>query len=205
MKRALIIVDLQNDFVSGSLKVKDAETIIPTINQLLQLPFDVKVATKDWHPKEHESFYPNHPGKKMGDTLSSGQILWPTHCVQNSFGAEFVNLLNTAQIEEVFYKGLNPQVDSYSTFFDNDFHTSTGLHDYLQKREIKEIYLAGLATDYCVKYSSLDGKFLGYDTYVIKDGCKAVNIDPQDEFKSLKEMEEAGIHVVSLKNVMERF
>jgi nicotinamidase/pyrazinamidase len=205
MKRALIVVDLQNDFVSGALAVNQAAEIIPLINQLLNLPFDIKVATKDWHPKNHLSFATSHPGKKVGDVVllkNRPQILWPDHCVENSWGAEFVEKFDHQKIAKVFYKGTNTLIDSYSTFFDNDLKKATGLDDYLKDNGIQEIYLAGLATDYCVKYSSLDGKKLGYKTFVIKDACRAVNLKPDDERLTYQAMEKAGIQLIHSQDIL---
>ena len=153
MKSALILVDLQNDFLpGGALAVPHGDEVIPLANELLRR-FDVVVATKDWHPSDHGSFAANHKGKKPGDRIildGIEQILWPVHCVQNTQGAEFAPLFDTSRIAQVFHKGTERNIDSYSTFFDNAHRRHTGLAHYLEKRSIKEIYLMGLALDYCV-------------------------------------------------------
>lgn len=200
MKKALIIVDVQNDFLpNGALPVKEGDEIIPVINELLQKPFDLVVATKDWHPKEHGSFAANHPGKTPGDHISLegvDQILWPVHCVQGSFGAEFSSDLDLHKVEKVCYKGTEKNIDSYSAFFDNAHAKATGLADYLDERHITDIYLVGLATDYCVKFSALDSLMLGYNTFVIIDACRGVNLKPNDTQEALEEIEALGGHLV---------
>lgn len=199
-KKALIIVDIQNDFLpGGALAVTDGDAVIPIINKLLEKPFDVKVASKDWHPEDHYSFAKTHhkqPGEKHLD-----QILWPVHCVQNTSGSEFGSDWDSEKIEKVFYKGTDKFVDSYSTFFDNQHKRSTGLHDYLKEKQVQEIYIAGLATDYCVKYTALDALHLGYDTFVVVDGCRAVNLNSLDEVQALEEIQKAGAHLIFSKNI----
>ena len=164
---ALILVDLQNDFLpGGALAVPHGDEVIPLADEL-QRRFDLVVATKDWHPSDHGSFAANHKGKKPGDRIildGIEQILWPVHCVQNTHGAEFAPLFDTSRIAHVFHKGTERNIDSYSTFFDNAHRRHTGLAHYLEKRSIKEIYLMGLALDYCVKYSALDARQLGLNT-----------------------------------------
>lgn len=177
-KKALILIDLQNDFITGTLAVANSDKIFPIIQKLLLLPFDFIIATKDWHPKDHLSFANNH-NKSPGEIISLGntkQILWPSHCVQGTHGAEFSPHLDKSKISKIFYKGTNKFIDSYSTFFDNEHHHSTGLAEYLNENKIKEIYLAGLTTDYCVKYSVLDAVKLGFKTFIIIDACQGVNL-----------------------------
>jgi len=192
---ALIIVDLQNDFLpGGALPVPHGDEVIPVANEL-QRRFDLVVATKDWHPPNHGSFAANHPGKEPGDRIMLDgieQILWPVHCVQNTHGAEFAAAFDTSRIAHVFHKGINPQIDSYSTFFDNAHRRHTGLAHYLEKHEIKNIYLMGLALDYCVKYSALDARQLGFDTHVILDGCRGIDLHAGDIDRALDEMKCAG-------------
>ena len=194
--KAFIVVDLQNDFLpGGSLAVSTGHTIIPPINQLLQLPFEIIVASKDWHPKDHISFASQH-GKKVGEHLYSsqiGQILWPEHCIQNSFGADFSDDLEKQNIQKIFYKGTTRNVDSYSAFFDNAHLKSTGLYEYLKEKNVDEVFIAGLTTEYCVKYSALDALNLGFKTHVIIDACKAINLNPDDENKALEGMSKAGV------------
>ena len=194
--KAFIVVDVQNDFLpGGSLAVSTSHLIIQPINQLLQLPFDILVASKDWHPKDHGSFASVH-GKKVGEHIQLNQrdqILWPDHCIQNSFGADFSINLDTQYIQKIFYKGTIRNVDSYSAFFDNAHLKSTGLYEFLKEKNIEEVFIAGLTTDYCVKDSAMDALKLGFKTHVIFDACKAVNLAPDDEEKALEEMSQAGV------------
>jgi nicotinamidase/pyrazinamidase len=165
----------------------------------LQRRFDVVLATQDWHPPDHGSFAANHPGNKPGDRImldGIDQILWPVHCVQNTRGAEFAASFSTKRIDHVFHKGIDPRIDSYSTFFDNVHRRSTGLADDLKDRAIKDIYLLGLALDYCVKYSSLDARQLDLNAHVILDGCGGIDLHPEDVDLALKEMKAAGAAMV---------
>ncbi|PYL72124.1 MAG: bifunctional nicotinamidase/pyrazinamidase [Verrucomicrobia bacterium] len=195
MKGVLIIVDLQNDFLpGGALPVPHGDEVIRVANEL-QKRFELVLATKDWHPPDHGSFAANHPGKKPGDRIildGIEQILWPMHCVQNTHGAEFAPLFDTSRIAHVFHKGTERNIDSYSTFFDNAHRRHTGLAHYLEKRGIKDIYLMGLALDYCVKYSVLDARHLGLNTHVILDGCRGIALEPVDIDRALDEMKGAG-------------
>jgi len=197
---ALILVDLQNDFLpGGALPVPHGDEVIPVANEL-QRRFDLVVATKDWHPPNHGSFAANHPGKEPGDRIMLDgieQILWPVHCVQNTHGAEFAAAFDTSRIAHVFHKGINPQIDSYSTFFDNAHRRHTGLAHYLEKHEIKNIYLMGLALDYCVKYSALDAAKLGFKTHVVIDGCRGVELKRGDTHSAIDEMRRAGVKIVT--------
>lgn len=204
-EKALIIVDLQNDFIQGgALEVNDGHEIIPLVNQLLEKKFAVKVATKDWHPPSHGSFASNHPGKRSGERIllaGQEQILWPVHCVQHSKGAEFAPGWDSSKVEHIFYKGVDPDIDSYSTFFDNGHKRSTGLAEYLKERKVTDVYIVGLATDFCVRYSVLDACRLGFNTYVIIDACRGVNLQPQDSNKAIEEMRKAGAHIIYLKEI----
>jgi len=192
---ALIIVDLQNDFLpGGALPVPHGDEVVPIANEL-QSRFDVVVATKDWHPPDHGSFAANHPGKKPGDRIildGIEQILWPVHCVQNTHGAQFAPAFDTSRIADVFHKGIERNIDSYSTFFDNAHRRHTGLAHYLRKRSIQDIYLMGLALDYCVKYSVLDARQLGLNTHVILDGCRGIELARGDIGRAIDEMKRAG-------------
>lgn len=198
MTMALILVDVQNDFCpGGSLPVPGGFDVIPVINTLQPL-FELIIATKDWHPKDHSSFAVNH-GKQPYETIELDgmtQVLWPAHCIQNSKGAEFVRGLNTSKIAEIFYKGVDSAIDSYSGFFDNGHKRDTGLGDYLKQRGIKEVYVVGLATDYCVKWTALDAKGFGFDTTVILDACRGVNLKGGDVDRAIDEMKQAGIAIV---------
>ena len=197
--KALILVDLQNDFLpGGTLAVKNGNEVIPIINRLLKQNFDVVVATKDWHPHDHGSFADIHgklPGERI-DLNGLEQILWPIHCVQGSKGAEFAPGWDSSQVEKIFYKGTDKSIDSYSTFFDNGHRKSTGLADYLKEANVNEIYIAGLATDYCVKYSVFDACRLGFNTYVVADACRGVNINPKDAEDALEEMRQIGAKII---------
>jgi nicotinamidase/pyrazinamidase len=197
--KALIIVDLQNDFLpGGALPVPRGHEVIPIANEL-QRRFELVLATQDWHPPDHGSFAANHPGKKPGDRIMLDgieQILWPVHCVQNTPGAEFAAAFDTSRIAHVFHKGIERKIDSYSTFFDNAHRRQTGLADYLKKRSINDIYLMGLALDYCVKYSALDARQLGLNTHVILDGCRGIELEPGDIERALEEMKQAGATIV---------
>lgn len=202
--KALLIVDMQNDFMpGGALPVPDGNAIIPILNKLIP-HFSHVYATLDWHPVDHVSFASNHPGKKTGDTIEIKgikQILWPVHCVRNTKGAELVSSLNKEKITSNFYKGTDKDVDSYSTFFDNARKRSTGLDEYLQSRGIKELYIAGVATDYCVLYSVLDALELGFKVTVIKDACRGINLAPHDVEKAFSLMKEKGAQLIFAKNL----
>lgn len=204
-KDALILVDLQNDFFpGGSLGVPGAHAIFPLANTL-QTHFDTVIATKDWHPKNHGSFASNHPGHKLYDIVDLDgipQVLWPDHCVQGSSGSEFHPELQTERIKKVIYKGTDPSIDSYSTFFDNAHRKSTDLDPYLSDYEIENIYLMGLATDYCVLYSALDAVKLGYNCYVIIDGCFGINKNPGDIEKAIDLMKQAGAHIIDSQTIL---
>ncbi len=203
--RALILVDLQNDFMpGGSLPVTGGNEIMPIVNEL-QKYFDLIVATKDWHPVNHGSFASNHKGRKPGEQIELAglpQTLWPDHCVQHTQGADFVNGLDTKRIHKIFHKGTDPNIDSYSTFFDNAHRKSTGLDDYLKKKGIEEVYILGVATDYCVKFSVLDACMLGFKTYIIADACRAVNLQSDDETHALAEMQSAGARVIKSNEIL---
>ncbi|MBU4304626.1 MAG: bifunctional nicotinamidase/pyrazinamidase [Candidatus Omnitrophica bacterium] len=198
MKRALIIVDVQNDFCpGGALAVPEGDKVVPLINEL-QEKFDIVAATQDWHPKDHGSFAGNHPGKNAGEIIvlnGLNQILWPAHCVQGTKGAEFVDGLCMDRVAKVFQKGLDKGIDSYSGFFDNGHKKATGLEEYLKKQGVTDVYVVGLATDYCVKFTALDAVNLGFKTTVVKAGCRAVNVNPGDADNAVKEMEKAGIKI----------
>ncbi len=173
----LLIIDMQRDFMpGGALPVPQGDQIVPLINRLMPR-FGHIVATQDWHPRDHVSFAENHPGKKVGDTVDVHgvpHILWPTHCVQNTPGAEFASGLVTENIHEIFRKGTDKDIDSYSAFFDNAKKKATGLEKYLREHGATEIYLCGVATDYCVLYSALDALELGFKTHVIADACRGL-------------------------------
>ena len=207
-KKSLILVDIQNDFLSGgALAVPDGEQVVPTVNKLIDY-FDDIYATKDWHPIDHGSFAKNHPDKNIGDFIDLNgihQILWPEHCVQNTYGSELSKELNIHSISKVFTKGMDRTVDSYSAFYDNARKNSTGLGEYLKKVSIDTVYLTGLATDYCVKYSALDAVNLGFSTYLIEDCCRGINLTPGDIQNALDEMKEAGVIIIQSRDIQDQF
>ena len=198
--KALIVVDIQNDFCEGgSLAVKNATSIIPIANKVISFfteNNDFVVATMDWHPSNHKSFAKNSNGivGEIGTLNNLPQVWWPDHCVQESFGANFHP--NLIKIENIIYKGTNPEIDSYSGFFDNGKLKNTKLLDLLKANNISELFVLGLATDYCVKYTVLDALELGFKVNVIEDGCRGVNLSPDDSFKALKEMEQKGAKII---------
>lgn len=203
--KALLIVDVQNDFLPGGpLGVPDGDKVIPVINSLLEKSFDFILATKDWHPVEHGSFASNHQGLKPGEHVElagQDQILWPVHCVQETPGAEFAPGWDNGKVHKVFYKGTDKDVDSYSAFFDNAHLRATGLGDFLIENRVDELYIVGLATDYCVKYSVLDALKLGFTVYVIREGCKGIDLNEGDVKKALDEMQEAGARIISAEEI----
>ena len=196
--RTLLIIDVQNDFIAGgTLPVPGGEAVVPIINGL-QAGFGLVVATQDWHPPEHGSFAANHPGKQPGDTVELAglpQTLWPVHCVQETPGAEFAPGLDQTSWEYVCRKGTDPGVDSYSGFFDNGHRVATGLENFLRMRGVEELWLAGLATDYCVKYTALDARAAGFRVHLIEDACRGVERRPGDTAHALAEMRLAGVVV----------
>ena len=198
MNSALIIIDMQNDFCTGgALAVKDGEKIIQCINDA-QKEFKTIILTQDWHPQEHSSFASNHGAEPYTNIEMEygSQILWPDHCVQGSSGANFHRDLNTNKSDLILRKGSNPKIDSYSAFFENDKNTTTGLEGYLIKKDIKRLYLCGLAFDYCVFYSALDGANLGFEVYVFKDLTKAIDLNDSKK-TAKKSMIEKGIQLIN--------
>ena len=201
--KALILVDLQNDFFpGGALEVKGGDRILFAINELLKMSFDLVVATKDWHPKGHISFASTHHKKpgEMIEVRGVPQILWRDHCVQGTQGSEFAPGWPSERVNEVFLKGTSHDIDSYSTFFDNGHLKSTGLEDYLRKNQIDTIYLAGLTTEYCVAYSALDALELGFKVYVVEEGCCGVELHPGDSQRAIEKMKKAGVKFFSITN-----
>lgn len=197
---ALIVIDIQNDFLpGGSLAVPNGDEIIPIINKL-QKQFDLIVITQDWHPANHKSFASSHKNKEPYDIIKlngSDQVLWPTHCVQNSEGASVSAILETKRASLIIRKGMNPEIDSYSGFFDNEKRNSTGLAGYLTEKNVKKVSICGLAGDFCVYYTAMDALDLGFDVEIIADATKPINVD---EFKiKLKTFKEKGGRVVESK------
>jgi nicotinamidase/pyrazinamidase len=197
--KAVILVDIQNDFLpGGALAVPDGDKVIPIVNSL-EYAFPIIVATQDWHPANHGSFAANHPGKKVFKQIDLNglpQTLWPAHCVQNTQGAELAPALNSNRIEKIFRKGTDAGIDSYSGFFDNGHRKSTGLGEWLKRRAVSEVFVCGLATDYCVKFTALDAVQSGFKTHLIEDACRGVNIHPHDVPDAIEEMRRANVSVI---------
>jgi nicotinamidase/pyrazinamidase len=195
---ALLLVDIQNDFLpGGALAVSHGDQVIPIANRL-QTRFDLVLATQDWHPANHGSFAANHPGKRPGEIIELNglsQILWPVHCVQDTPGAAFSPELNTSRFTKVFRKGTDPGIDSYSGFFDNGHRKATGLGAFLEARKVTDVFIAGLTTDYCVKFTSVDGVAQGFRMHVVQDGCRGVELNPGDVAAAIEEMKKAGVQI----------
>jgi nicotinamidase/pyrazinamidase len=201
--RALLLIDIQNDFLpGGALAVPEGDLIIPLANQL-QPHFDLVVATQDWHPPQHKSFASNHAGKKLFEVIDLNgleQILWPDHCVQGSAGAEFSSELNLNRVEAIFRKGTDPEIDSYSGFFDNGHRKSTGLAEYLRAKNIGQLYVMGLAGDFCVFFTVKDALEMGFETYLIEDGIRPIN---QTNFNKAKaEIQELGGQIIQSLSIL---
>jgi nicotinamidase/pyrazinamidase len=196
---ALILVDIQNDFLpGGALAVPHGDDVITVANQQ-QTRFDLIVATQDWHPPDHQSFAANHVGKQVGDWVRVNgvpQQLWPVHCVQETPGADFAAALKKERWARVFQKGVDREIDSYSGFFDNGRIKDTGLGAYLRQQGVDSVFVMGLATDYCVKFTALDAVSLGFRTHLILDGCRGVNLEPNDAQQAVEAMKAAGVFVV---------
>jgi len=200
MMRAIVLVDLQYDFCpGGALAVARGDETI-AVAQRLMPKFDVVVATQDWHPPNHASFAVNHPGTTPGQVIELNglpQVLWPAHCVQHTRGAELHELLDKQRITAVFRKGVDPEIDSYSGFYDNGHRKTTGLGDWLAERDLRQLYVLGLATDYCVKFTVLDARNLGFDVWLVEDGCRAVELAPGDGDRAIAAMREAGATILT--------
>ena len=198
MPSALVLVDLQYDFCpGGALAVAGGDDTIAIANREIARA-EAVVATQDWHPRDHGSFAANHPGKKpfeLSELAGLPQVMWPVHCVQDSHGAELHAGLDRARIAHVSRKGTDPAIDSYSGFFDNGKRKATDLAEWLRERGITELTVLGLATDYCVKFTALDAVELGFAVTLVADGCRAVNLAPDDGAKAIAEMRAAGVMI----------
>lgn len=196
--QALILVDIQNDFVpGGALAVPGGDQIIPIVNRL-QPHFKTIVATQDWHPANHGSFSANHAHHKIGDVVELNgikQILWPLHCVQHTKGAEFVSSLHQGNWNGIVQKGTDPTIDSYSGFFDNGHRKQTSLEKILRDRKVTHVVLCGLATDYCVKFTAMDALKLGFKTTFVVDACRGVEVHKGDVDHAIVEMRQAGVDI----------
>ncbi|MFT7121269.1 MAG: nicotinamidase/pyrazinamidase [Neolewinella sp.] len=202
---ALILVDLQVDFMPfGMLPVAEGDQVVPIANALMS-EYETVVATQDWHPGNHGSFAANHPWRKPGQTIDLHglqQVLWPIHCVQGTWGSEFADALNEDGITKVFQKGMDPEVDSYSGFYNNGHRNSTGMAEWLKAQGIDEVHVMGLAADFCVKFTVLDALGEGLKTTLIEDATRGVNLEPGDVEKAVVEMREAGALVVDSKDLL---
>jgi nicotinamidase/pyrazinamidase len=205
-KRALILVDIQPDFMpGGALAVPEGDAILPAVRSLIDR-HDLVIATQDWHPREHGSFAANHAGRSPGEVIDLhglAQVLWPVHCVQDSPGAALSEGLadKRERIARVFRKGTDPSVDSYSGFFDNGRRKTTGMGEWLETQGVDAVTVVGLATDYCVKFTALDAIELGFATTVVADACRAVNLSEGDGERALAEIRAAGGRVVVSEEV----
>lgn len=204
-RQALLIADVQNDFCpDGALGVPEGDQIVPLVNDLAAR-FDCVLLTQDWHPPGHHSFASQHAGKKPLETVQMDygeQVLWPDHCVQGSEGARFHPDFDTRPAQLIVRKGFRPEIDSYSAFYENDHATSTGLAGYLRERAIERLYVCGLAADFCVKWSALDARKEGFETFVVEDATRGIDVDGSLA-EAWREMDEAGVQVVSGEAAME--
>lgn len=202
---ALVLVDLQNDFCpGGALPVPEGDRVVPIANRLLGR-FPLVVATQDWHPADHGSFAASHPGRQVGDVIELGgvpQVLWPVHCVTGTPGAELHPDLDRSRIEQVFLKGTDREVDSYSGLFDNGHRRATGLAEYLHAQDVEHIFLAGLATEYCVLFTALDAVQEGFRTSVILDACRGLDLHPGDVQRAIDQMRAQGVRIVSSSELL---
>lgn len=210
MKSAFIVVDVQNDFCKGgALEVKDGDFVVPVINDLIDRyknKFLKIIATQDWHPLAHISFAKTHK-KELYSTIDIDgiqQVLWPVHCVEGEKGADFHPDLNTKYFDLIIRKGNNINIDSYSAFFENDKKTSTGLEGYLKNLEIERVFISGLAFDFCVAYTAFDAKKLGFDTYIIEDATKSVNIPEGYSEKVRNDLLLKNINIIN-KNDIDKY
>jgi nicotinamidase/pyrazinamidase len=202
--KALLIVDIQNDFCpGGALAVHGGDTIIPVVNRLIDR-FDIIIQTQDWHPAGHSSFASSHQDKNPYETIEmeyGTQVLWPDHCVQGTHGADFHPSLITQKTQVIIRKGFRKEIDSYSTFYENDQKTATGLTGYLNRCSVTDIYAVGLATDFCVKWSVLDGIDEGFSMYVVKDAVQGIDLDGSVE-KAWAEMAKNGANIITSEEIL---
>lgn len=205
--KALLIVDIQNDFLpNGALGVPEGDKIIPIVNELQDSDeFNLIVGTQDWHPQNHGSFASNHKGKEPLDKTELGgleQILWPDHCVQGRKGAEFPDELRTDKIEGIFRKGMEEDIDTYSAFFDNGHKKDTGLTGYLRARNIDHVYIVGLAGDFCVNFSIRDALNQGFKVTLLEDCTRP--IDKENFNNVLNELKQIGAEIIQSDTLLKR-
>lgn len=203
-RTALLVIDVQNDFIpGGSLPVPEGERIVPLINRLAH-HFQQVVIAQDWHPPGHTSFASSHPGRQPYDVIQlpyGEQTLWPDHCVQASAGAGFHPQLDLPHAQLVIRKGCNPDIDSYSAFLEADRRTTTGLAGYLSERGIDTVYMVGLALDFCVMYSALDARAAGFNTFVVLDACRAIDLDGSLA-TAIERMQAAGVELIQSSDLI---
>ena len=205
--RALLLIDIQNDFLpGGALAVQHGDEVVPVANRLsASSRFDLVVVTQDWHPADHQSFATQHPGRSPGEVIDLhglAQVLWPVHCVQGTLGASFAPGLDLGRVAHIAQTGMDPAVDSYSGFFDNGRRHATGLEAFLRARGVSKVTVMGLATDYCVKWTALDAASLGFSTEVVVDGCRGVGLTPADIPAALDELRAAGVALATSQDLV---
>lgn len=197
-RTALLVIDVQNDFTpGGQLAVPEGDLIVPLINRLGGL-FKQVVIAQDWHPTGHASFASSHPGRKPNDVIQlpyGEQTLWPQHCVQGTAGAEFHPELDLPHAQLIIRKGCNPDIDSYSAFLEADRRTTTGLAGYLKERGVDTVYMVGLALDFCVMFSALDARAAGFNTFVVLDACRAIDMNGSLA-AAMERMQTAGVGLI---------
>ncbi|MHA1339808.1 MAG: bifunctional nicotinamidase/pyrazinamidase [Promethearchaeota archaeon] len=205
---ALIVVDMQYDFLpGGALEVKEGDEIIEGINNLIKKFYDNKsivVLTQDWHPPDHKSFASQYPDKNPLDPIDTeglGPVLWPDHCIQGTPGAEISDRINKNLAFLIIRKGYNKEIDSYSAFYENDKKTKTGLAGFLKDKKIKDVYICGLALDFCCYYTAMDAKKEGFEVYFVKDLMKGIDVPEGNVENVLNEMEKAGIHIITSSSI----
>ncbi len=204
--KVLLLVDLQNDFLTGgAVPVPQGEAIIPIANQL-EGCFKLVVATQDWHPANHKSFAPNHVAKQPGEVVvlkKRPQRLWPTHCVQSTRGSELASSLMLNRVNKIQRKGTDAEIDGYSAFFDEGQTHGTGLYEYLKDRKVKEVYVLGLGINHCVKATALDAVSLGFKTFLVEDVCRPFNFAPDETLTATEEMGKAGVSVIRSQELLQ--
>lgn len=207
-KSCLIIVDMQNDFINpdGALHVPDSENLIPKIEQIISsINWDLIIFTQDWHPRDHVSFYTSHVDKKIGDTIdtqSGKQELWPPHCLQNHYGSQIITKLSKITPHIVVQKGYHKDKDSYSGFADQSNQSKTGLNEILQSHDVINVFICGVATNYCVKHTALHSLERGYKTHILSDATAATSLNPSNDLTLL---EQSGIQLINCEQLISSY